>query len=74
MCPLDARSRSIRRKRCASTDVSRLIQSEYHGIHGIDVVAFGGSAALFLTAMLLASAVPALRASRLDPVESLKDA
>jgi ABC-type lipoprotein release transport system permease subunit len=34
---------------------------------------FGGAAALFLVAMLLASAVPALRASRLDPVETLKD-
>jgi ABC-type lipoprotein release transport system permease subunit len=30
--------------------------------------------ALFLAAMLLASTVPAVRASRLDPVENLKDA
>jgi putative ABC transport system permease protein len=54
--------------------VSRVIQSEYHGIEGIDRAAFGGAAALFLGAMLLASALPALRASRVDPVESLKDA
>jgi predicted permease len=53
--------------------VSRVIQSEYHGIGGIDGAAFGGAAALFLAAMLLASAVPAIRASRLDPVENLKD-
>jgi hypothetical protein len=57
----------------AAVVVSRLIQAEYHGIQGIDGAAFGGAAALFLGAMLLASAVPALRASRLDPVENLKD-
>jgi predicted permease len=53
--------------------VSRVIQSEYHGVHGIDGAAFGGAAALFLVAMLLASAIPAVRASRLDPIENLKD-
>jgi putative ABC transport system permease protein len=54
--------------------VSRVIQAEYHGIQGIDGAAFGGATALFLAAMLLASAIPAVRASRLDPVEHLKDA
>jgi ABC-type antimicrobial peptide transport system permease subunit len=54
--------------------VSRWIQAEYHGIRGIDGVTFGGAVALFLSAMLIASAVPAVRASRLDPVENLKDA
>jgi ABC-type antimicrobial peptide transport system permease subunit len=29
---------------------------------------------LFITAMLVASAVPAFRAARVDPVENLKDA
>jgi ABC-type antimicrobial peptide transport system permease subunit len=53
--------------------VSRFIQAEYHGIQGIDGAAFGGAAALFVAAMLLASAIPAIRASRLDPVEGLKD-
>jgi len=53
---------------------SRVIQSEYHGIIGIDVRRFGAAVALFLGAMLLASAVPAVRASRVDPVENLKDA
>ena len=57
----------------AAVAVSRLIQSEYHGIHGLDGAAFGGAVALFLAAMLLASAIPAVRASRLDPVEALKD-
>jgi ABC-type antimicrobial peptide transport system permease subunit len=36
-------------------------------------VAFGGAIAVFLAAMLLASAIPAIRASRLNPVESLKE-
>ncbi len=58
----------------AAAAVSRLIQSEYHGIQGIDGLAFGGAVALFVAAMLLASAVPAIRASRVNPVENLKDA
>jgi ABC-type antimicrobial peptide transport system permease subunit len=53
---------------------SRAIQSGYYGIRGIDSVAFGGAMALFVAAMLVASAIPAIRASRLDPVENLKDA
>jgi predicted permease len=57
-----------------SVVVSRAIQSEYHGIKEIDGAAFAGAAALFLAAMLLASAVPAIRASRLNPLENLKDA
>ncbi len=58
----------------AAVAISRIIQSEYHGIKGIDGLAFGGAATLFLLAMSLASAIPAVRASRLDPVENLKDA
>ena len=36
--------------------------------------AYSAAAALFLTAMLFASAVPARRASRVDPIQNLKDA
>jgi putative ABC transport system permease protein len=57
----------------AAVVVSRLIQSGYHGIHGFDGVAFAGAATLFVAAMLLASLIPAVRASRLDPIENLKD-
>jgi putative ABC transport system permease protein len=57
----------------AAVAVTRLIQSEYHGIHGLDAAALGGAVALFLAAMLLASGIPAIRASRLDTVEALKD-
>jgi putative ABC transport system permease protein len=58
----------------AAIAASRVIQSEYHGIQDIDGVAFGGAAALFLAAMLLASAIPAVRASKVDPTHNLKDA
>ena len=57
----------------AALAVSRIIQSEYHGIVGIDSAAFGGAVALFMATMLIAGAVPAVRASRVDPVECLKD-
>src|SRR5689334_14441232 len=58
----------------ASIVASRLIQSEYHGLVGINRAAFAGAVGLFLAAMLLASLVPAIRASHVDPVENLKDA
>ena len=54
--------------------VSRMIQAGYHGIQGFDGLAFGGAALLFLLTMLVASAIPATRASRVDPVEKLKNA
>ena len=57
----------------AAVVVSRVIQAGYHGIVGIDGTAFGGAVTLFLAAMLVASAIPAVRASRLDPVVRLKE-
>jgi predicted permease len=57
----------------AAAVASRVIQSEYHGIEDLDSMAFGGAAALFIAAMLLATALPALRASRVDPIEALKE-
>jgi len=53
---------------------SRIIQSEYHGVRDVDAAAFAAAVALFLAAMLVASGIPALRASRVDPIENLKDA
>jgi putative ABC transport system permease protein len=58
----------------AAVAVSRWIQSGYHGIVGIDAEAFGSAVGLFITAMVVASAIPAVRASRVDPVENLRDA
>ena len=58
----------------AAVVISRLIHSEFDGIQRLDAAVFGGSAALFIASMVLASAIPAVRASRMDPVENLKDA
>ena len=58
----------------AALVASRIVRSEYHGIVGIDRPAFAAALLLFLSAMLLASAVPAIRAARIDPVENLRDA
>jgi putative ABC transport system permease protein len=52
---------------------SRIVQSEYHGVVGLDRGAFAGVVILFVAAMLLATAMPALRASRRDPVKNLKE-
>jgi predicted permease len=57
----------------AAVAASRWIQSAYHGIVGIDGQAFSIAVGLFVLAMFVASAIPAARASRLDPVENLKD-
>jgi predicted permease len=54
--------------------VSRAIQSGYHGIEGIDRAALAAAAAFFLSVILVASAIPAIRAARVDLVEHLKDA
>jgi predicted permease len=58
----------------AAVAASRVIQSEYHGVRGIDAAAYSAAAVLFLGAMLFASAVPARRAARVDPIQNLKDA
>jgi predicted permease len=58
----------------AAVAVSWWLQSEYHGILGIDGEAFASAVGLFIMAMFLASAIPAARASRLDPVENLRNA
>ncbi|MEZ5316360.1 MAG: ABC transporter permease [Vicinamibacterales bacterium] len=52
--------------------VSRVIASQFHGATGIDVPALGWSSALLVAVMLVASAFPAMRAARVDPVEALK--
>lgn len=53
--------------------VTRLLQTQFRGAQSLDVAAFAGSSALLIVVMLLASAVPAVRASRVDPVAGLKE-
>ena len=44
-----------------------VVQAQLFGVPGVDVAALAGAAALLAAAMLLASILPARRASRLDP-------
>jgi putative ABC transport system permease protein len=53
--------------------ISRLIATQFPGTDALDVLAFGESSALLAVVMLVASAIPAVRAARIDPVASLKD-
>jgi predicted permease len=52
---------------------TRLLQTQFRGADGLDVPAFVGSGALLVVVMLLAGGVPAIRASRVDPVAGLKE-
>jgi putative ABC transport system permease protein len=57
----------------AGLGVSRLITSQFHGAEALDLSAFAQSAVFLITVMLAASAIPAMRAARVDVVASLKD-
>jgi ABC-type antimicrobial peptide transport system permease subunit len=50
----------------------RVLESQLFGVEPWDPVSLGGSAVLLLASTLAASYLPARRASRVDPVESLK--
>ena len=53
--------------------VSRLIATQFPGAGGYDLAAFGWSSLILIVLMLVPSAIPAMRAARVDPVASLKD-
>lgn len=52
--------------------VGRAMQSTLYGVEAMDFPAFGASCLLLLAAALLACLVPALRASRVEPIEALR--
>jgi predicted permease len=52
--------------------VARLLESLLYGVPGTDLLALGGAAGLLMLAAVVASWVPALRASRVDPAVALK--
>jgi ABC-type antimicrobial peptide transport system permease subunit len=56
----------------AAAGISQLLRSMLFGISTLDLTSFIGSLILLTSAAALASLLPALRATRLDPVLSLK--
>jgi predicted permease len=52
---------------------TKLLQTQFRGVQRLDITAFAGSCALLIVVMLLASAAPAIRAARVDPVAALKE-
>jgi predicted permease len=56
----------------AAALLTRYIQTLLFGVGPFDVVAFAGMAAAMLAVALLASYIPARRASRIDPVKALR--
>lgn len=49
-----------------------IVRSRLYGASAVDRVAFGGPTALLLGLLLVACAVPARRAARIDPIQVLR--
>jgi len=56
----------------AAAMLSRMLESMLFNVQPNDAATFGASAAVLLTAVALASFLPARRASRMDPLEALR--
>jgi ABC-type antimicrobial peptide transport system permease subunit len=56
----------------AALEVLRLVAASMAGVSVIDPVAFMAAAAVMLTVAFIAAVVPALRASRVDPLVALR--
>ena len=56
-----------------SLALTRLLTSQLYHVSTTDPATFAGGAALFLAVALLASYLPALRATRVDPIIALRD-
>lgn len=57
----------------ASAGLTRLISSQLFGVRSFDVLTYSGVTVLMIIISLAASAAPALRASRVDPMKTLRD-
>jgi ABC-type lipoprotein release transport system permease subunit len=53
--------------------LSRFIRSLLHGVESSDPVTYGAVAAGLLSVAVFASLIPATSASRVDPMESLRE-
>jgi ABC-type antimicrobial peptide transport system permease subunit len=57
---------------CGAVAVTALLRGMLVGVRPLDALTFGAVALIMIATAALASAVPARRASRLDPLESLR--
>ncbi len=57
----------------ASILLSRYLESQLYGISGTDVTTYVAVAVFLVLVGLAATAIPALRASRLDPIAALRN-
>ena len=56
----------------AAAGLTRFLQSFIFGVSALDPIAFGGTALLLGAVALLASYIPARRATRVDPMQVLR--
>jgi putative ABC transport system permease protein len=56
----------------ASAGVGRLLESLLYGVSGYDFLAYGAAAAMLMLVALAANLMPAITASRIDPVKALR--
>ena len=56
----------------AAVGLTRVLSSQLYGVEATDPVTFGAVASLLTAVALVASYLPALRASRTDPLEALR--
>ena len=56
----------------AAVGVTTYVQTLLFDVHRLDAIAFAGMSAVMLAVAVLASYVPARRASRVDPVVALR--
>jgi putative ABC transport system permease protein len=54
--------------------LTRLIEAQLYAVQPMDWMSFAGTAAVMLTAAMLASVAPAVRALRMDPIAALRSA
>jgi len=58
---------------CTAIGLGRFLEHTLRGISGADFVSFAGALAVLLAVTFAASAIPAWRASRIDPAIALRE-